>query len=106
MSLPAFRFFLDAGAGTCLWAANLAARETFGYAVDHRRLPLADATRAALDALVARHDASLDWDDPGGPGPWTARDRAAFAAEARAVLARLRTELPPGWTVTDGRGHG
>ncbi len=105
MSGHAFRFFFDAGSGTCLWAANTAARDAFGYAVDHRRLALPEPLLAVLDGLIARHDTSIDWDDPGSPGPWTAQDRASFAADALAALARLRTELPAGWTVADGRDH-
>jgi hypothetical protein len=82
------RFMFDAGSGTCLWAADDAARAAFGYAVDHHALPLDAAMRARLDGLVAWHDRSIDWAHPGGPSPWDATAQARFAQAARDTKTR------------------
>lgn len=34
------RYFFDFGSGICLWAANDAARDHFGYPVDSSKLPI------------------------------------------------------------------
>jgi hypothetical protein len=98
----ALRFMFDAGSGRCLWSRNDPARERWGYAVDHRALPLDADLAGALDELVARHDTSLDWSDPGGPSPWTAAQHHAFHRDAQAVLAQLRTRLFAQFTIEDG----
>lgn len=97
------RYFFDAGSGTCLWAANDAARAAFGYAVDLRALPLAPDTRDGLTRLVQRFDGSIDWDDPGGASPWGTAARETFARAAAEGLARLRGDLSGhGFLVHDG----
>ncbi len=86
------RFFFDNG--VVLWAevgpADLAA------------LPLSEGLRAELDNLAEQHDASLNWDYPPDPGPWREARCARFNADARAALARVRSELGPGWVVEGG----
>jgi hypothetical protein len=104
MTRCALRFMFDAGSGTCLWAADDAARSAFGYAVDHHALPLDAALRARLDMLVAWHDRSIDWADPGGPSPFGAAERARFATASHEALAMLRAALGPhGIELRDGR---
>lgn len=95
------RFFFDAGAGTCLWAGDDEARRHHDYAVMLEALPLSADTMALGHDLLRRHDARLDWNDPGAPILETARDAAAFHAEARHFLARLRIELGDGYVVID-----
>lgn len=90
----ALRYFFDPGSGTCLWAANDDTRDAFGYAVDHDALPLTDDTRVWLEGLIEWFDESINWDDPGGPSPWNAVERANFAQAAAEGLARLRRDLP------------
>lgn len=105
-AMPTYRlrFLFDAGSGTCLWAGNDAARERFGYAVAIDALPLVPGTRTRGAALVAQHDTSIDWDDPAGPSPWSAAERARFAADSEAFLAELRKELGTEFEVLDERG--
>lgn len=91
-----FRMFLDAGAGVCLWAANDAARSRFGYAVDHRRLGLPHDLCEALDQLMAGHDASIDWDDPGAVAP---EDTASANRRLRDLAAMVAAALGPRHTV-------
>ena len=48
------RFSFDPGSGVCLWAKNEAAREKFGYPIEHWELPLREykALVAALGCMV------------------------------------------------------
>ena len=89
-----FRYFFDAGSGTCLWSANEEARAKYEYAVDHHALPVSEATKVMLDGLIARYDTWLDWNNPGGGSRWNDSDRMAFAEAARQGLAALRREMP------------
>ncbi len=97
------RFFFGYG-GTCLWAANDAARERFGYAVELSDLPVSDELRAALHAACARFDTSLNWDDPAGPSPWPEEDWMEFNRASDEVLAQLRESLGALFEVRDERG--
>ncbi len=102
MSRCVLRFLFDAGSETCLWAANEEARRRFGDSwVDLDALPLPAETLRRLAALVQRYDESIDWDDPGGPSPWTPAEQQEFTGEARAVLALLRSELGGEFDVVD-----
>lgn len=87
------RYFFDAGSGICLWSGNAEAEARWGYAVDHAALPMGEDTRRFLQALVARFDTSIDWSDPGAPGPWSAEERMRFRAAAAEGLRLLRQEL-------------
>ncbi|GAB3883070.1 hypothetical protein GCM10029964_041800 [Kibdelosporangium lantanae] len=87
-----YRFFFDAGSGTVLW-------DDSGY-VHLADLPVSADLRNVLEELVARYDSSLDWDDPTGPGPWSAAECREFNTAVRAALARLRVEL--GTDIADG----
>ena len=68
---------------------------------DLDRLPISPSLRAELDSLAAQYDESMNWDYPPDPGPWREARCARFNADVRAVLARLRAELGPGWEVED-----
>ena len=87
------RFFFDAGAGTCLWAASDAARERYGYAVDAVALPIAAELAERLAAITAEYDSSIDWQDPGSPGPWSEVQRVDFEVRSRDLLSELRAAL-------------
>lgn len=86
--------------GGCLWCGNEAAREAFD--VDHveDRLPLSDETRRRLEELSVWHDTALDWDDPGGPSPWSPEEYERFTRAAGEVLERVRVELGPDFEVS------
>jgi hypothetical protein len=98
------RYFFDAGAGVCLWAANDAARESFDYAVDATALPLPDNTRRRVSSMCAWFDTSLDWSYPPGPSPWGVEEGAQFKAEAGELLALLRGQLGEEFEIIDETG--
>ena len=85
--------------GGCLWSGNDAALEAFGVGEIEDRLPLSDETRRRLEELSVWHDTSLDWDDPAGPGPWSADEYERFNRAAVDILETLRAELGPGFQV-------
>ena len=89
------RFFFDPGSGVCFWSGDDEAQARFGdYPVEIEKLGLDPGLAARGGAPIARYDLSLDWNDPGGPSPWTEDDWAAFTVEARAFLAGVRCALP------------
>lgn len=85
--------------GGCLWCGNDAARDAFDVGDIEDRLPLSAETRQRLEELSAWHDTALDWDDPGGPSPWTPDEDARFDHAAAEVLERIRGELGPDFQV-------
>jgi len=81
-----------------LWAKNEAAREKFGYPIDHGTLPLSENTKRSLQALVAWFDTSLDWNDPSNSDSfWSEDEWQRFRLAARKSLESLRQELPSQW---------
>ena len=97
------RFFFDSGSGICLWAGDAFTEDRYGLAVEACALPLPPDLVAETERLIALWDTSLDWDDPGGPSPWTVNDERGFGAQADALLERLRAALGPGFMVGDER---
>jgi len=88
------RFFFDPGSGVCLWAKNDAAREKFGYPVEHWELPLSENTKRWLQHLVAWFDTSIDWDAPSDSDDyWSEEELQRFKVAARKGFELLRQEL-------------
>jgi hypothetical protein len=85
--------------GGCLWSGNEAALRAFDVGHIEDRLPLSAETLARLEELSIWHDTSLDWDDPAGPGPWSADEYARFNRAAAEVLESIRAELGPDFQV-------
>ncbi len=100
------RLFFDPGSGTCLWSANDAARERFGYPVEIDNLPLPENTRRRLLYLCYWYDTSIGWDYPPASSPWDAEEKARFDRKAQRLLARVRSELGPSYEVVDESGTG
>jgi hypothetical protein len=101
------RFFFDYG-GTCLWAANDAARARFGYAVDPADLPIADELKGAVIRACGRFDTSVDWEYPPAPSPWSKQEWEQFDCAAARLLDQLRAALGATFEVRDERagfGH-
>ena len=97
------RFFFDSGSGICLWAGDAFTEDRYGLAVEACALPLPPDLVTETERLIALWDTSLDWDDPGGPSPWTVNEDQGFRAQADALLERLRAALGPGFVVVDER---
>jgi hypothetical protein len=95
------RFFFDAGSGVCLWAQDAEAKARFGYPVESRDLDIPDDLRAEIEQLVTDYDDTFPWDDPGS-GSIVEPERTMsgyeenppFATRVRALLPKLRAELP------------
>ncbi len=96
-----FRYFFDAGAGVCLWAANDAARERFDYPIELVDLPISENLRRFLYHLTAWYDTSIDWNCPPDPSPWTQDEADRFNHAAKHGLARLRAELGNDFEIVD-----
>lgn len=95
------RYFFDPGSGICLWSANNAARERYGYPVALDVLDLPPAVVAHANALIERFDTSIDRDDPAGASPWSDADAACFVTDAAALLECLRGCLGPRVIIVD-----
>jgi hypothetical protein len=96
------RLMFEWGGGT-LWCGNDAALAAFDVDYVEDKLPLSDELRDRLEELSRWHDTSLDWNDPAGPGPWSAEENERFEQAASDVLERLRAHLGPDFRVEYGR---
>ncbi|TDC78651.1 hypothetical protein E1283_04660 [Streptomyces hainanensis] len=98
------RFFFSYGVSdTPLWPNDV--DSPYGYPCDLQRLPISLATRTELVRLCECYQASLDWDNPGGPSPWPEEQWELFEQQADAALAALQHELGDGWVVMDRRSR-
>ena len=94
------RFFFEWG-GDCLWAANEAARQRFGYPVDLSKLPIGDELRRDLRQVEEHFQTSYDPSGPGGPSPWTEAEFKDFDRLTDGLLARLRDALGSTFEIRD-----
>ncbi len=104
MSQYRFRYFFDAGSGTCLWSANEAAKQRFGYPVESNSLPLPENIGRRLVYLTAWYDTSIDWNYPPDPSPWDESELARFNSEAQRMLALVREQLGSDFEIVDESG--
>jgi hypothetical protein len=95
------RYFFDLGSGICLWSANDAARERFGYPVELRDLPLPETIRRRSYFVLAWYDTFMDWEQSPEPSRWWPREEAAFNAAAQELLVLFREHLGPAFEVMD-----
>ncbi len=97
MTIYKLRLAFDPGSGICLWAANDAARDRFGYPIDHWQLPLGENTRRWLDYLIAWFDTSIDWASPtDGNDHWTEAELRRFQGAKQRGFELIQQELPAG----------
>lgn len=80
--------------GTCLWSANDAANEKFGYPVDEGELPISGKLKNFLRYLQAYHNNMMDWDNAPDVSPWwTEEDTIMFDKKKKFAYAQLCQEL-------------
>lgn len=87
------RYFFDFGSGICLWAANDAARDHFGYPVDSSKLPITSTLMHRVEFVLAWYDTFLDWDNPPRETRWRAIEGGQFNLAAQELLHLLQEEL-------------
>lgn len=92
MASYALKLFFEWGGGS-LWCNNEAAMAAFDAGPVEDVVPISSETRQRLTKLSAWHDTALDWNDPPGPSPWSADEKARFDLAAAEILARIRAEL-------------
>ena len=95
-----FRFWFEHGGG-CVWSANDAAREQYGYKVNYAALPIGEALQAVLSALEEEYHTILDWNDPAAGCQWSEEQVVAFSQKAKRAYATLCAELGEDYTVID-----
>ena len=94
------RYWFEWKAG-CLWSANDAARERFGYLIPPEELPLSELTVKRANELVDWHDQALNWEYPPDPGPWRQEECESFNQAAKELLITIRQELGEHFEVID-----
>ena len=57
------RFFFE-HAGPCVWGANDAAQERFGYAIEVDTLPITEELKNTLANLIDEYATYLNWESP------------------------------------------
>lgn len=88
------RVFFDAGSGICFWAGNDTARALHqGYSILPNELPIPVELQSLIESLIERYDASMDWDYPPDPTPWTEAECHDFNKSAQDMIAQLTAEL-------------
>ena len=92
-----FRFFFDPGSGICLWAADDEARDTYDYPIALEELPISQSAKDFGNRLLQLFDTSINWDDPGGPSPWSESKCIKFKTEADEFFQILSAELGTGF---------
>jgi len=93
------RFWFEYGVDAVLWPDDVDSE--LGYPCDLDRLPVSVETRARADLLAELYQSSLNDAYPPDPTPWTLDQQVAFNEAAQGLMAALRKELEPRWTVED-----
>ena len=92
-----FKYWYEWGAGDdCLWAANDAARDKYGYNPMIDEMPLSKDLVNFLNQTGSLHDNALNWEyppDPPDPKQWTPEMEADFDRWAHDGYDRLCAEL-------------
>ncbi|MCP4161202.1 MAG: hypothetical protein GY760_14100 [Deltaproteobacteria bacterium] len=88
------KLLFDPGSGVCLWSDNEEANKKYGYAIDHKELPLAENTIRWLEYLIAWFDTSIDWSEPTKTSEtWTKQEESKFHLAVNKGFQLLISEL-------------
>ena len=79
--------------GGYLWCDNEEARNAFDVGQIEEVLPISSDLKNELEKLSEEHNGALDWDNPGGPSPWTRWQFQEFEEKAIKALEKVRKEL-------------
>ncbi len=92
-----FRYWFEWGSDenfcACLWSADDATKEKYGYQVDLHSLPISQDLIYFLCETAMRHDDALDWDYPPNPLLWTEEEEAKYYRRVKIGFTRLQQEL-------------
>lgn len=94
------KYMFDFVSGVCVWSANVAARERYGYPVKAEALPISNELVHTLRDLIARYDNALNWADPAIGFLWSDGERKLWHDEVRAAYKTLCSELGPDYAVS------
>lgn len=86
-------------AGICIWGANEAAKEKYGYAIETALLPLSQSLIGKVNQLEDEYHTYLDWEYPPNPSPWTEEHKQDFIKRATEVFLLLCKELGTDYVV-------
>jgi len=100
MATYRMRYFFDFGC-QCLWSANEAANERFGYAIEMSQLPLPKLTVDRVNEVADWYMKSLNCAYAPDPGPWRQPECDRFNEIARELLDEIRKELGPDFEVVN-----
>lgn len=93
------RYFFDGASGICLWSANEAANDAFGYAVEIDDLALSESTiqkgRSLLDWWAVNSDTDVQWAE---------NEYTQFRKDAQDFLHLLNEQLGPEFVILDESG--
>ena len=92
MAKYVLKYWFEHG-GACLWSANDAAKEEFGYAIDNERLPISKELVSELELLENEYYGYLDWEYPPDPSPWSTEQKIGFVNRANKLYMKLLSEL-------------
>jgi len=80
---------------------NVSAKDTYGYPITNRKLPISSDLVAELDAMEDEYGTYLDWSCPQDPSPWTAEQKLDFLTRANVAYEKLKDELGEEYEITN-----
>jgi len=89
------KFMFDYRADSCIWTANQEAADKFGGwgFIHYETLNISKELGLRMINLCDEFDSSLDWNNPGGPSPWTDEHGSDFKKRAHKAYEDLVNEL-------------
>lgn len=85
--------------GICIWGANTAAKDKYGYAIETVSLPISSSLIETLNSLEEEYTTYLDWEYPPNPSPWTEEHKQDFIKQATKAYKKLCEELGEAYVV-------
>jgi hypothetical protein len=86
------KYWFEWGGG-CLWAADRATGEDFGYCCDLAALGLSADLRRRIGEMEKWHDTALNWIHPPDPGPWRREECDRWNRAAAELYRSISLEL-------------